>query len=146
MFSFLIKKSRQKAIEIETALLYSLGNPKGHTLNHFFYASHSRHNFPPQTDTYIDKSVEIFLKLSMKTIQVHLIIWTTLQSVNFDKIRTLFFKILLFHFGKDPNSQISKSMLNILNSMGNQVERKLPLVLVLLTLGGIGFGLFLNKW
>ena len=31
-----------------------------------------------QTDTYIDELVEIFLKLSMKTVQVHLIIWTTL--------------------------------------------------------------------
>ena len=32
-----------------------------------------------QTDTYIDELVEIFLKLSMKTVQVHLIIWTTLN-------------------------------------------------------------------
>ena len=31
IFSFLIKKSRQKAIEIETAFFHSLGNPKGHT-------------------------------------------------------------------------------------------------------------------
>ena len=43
--SFLIKKSRQKAIEIETAFLYPLGNPKGRTLDNFFYASHIRHNF-----------------------------------------------------------------------------------------------------
>ena len=46
IFSFLIKKSRQKAIEIETALFHSLGNPNGRTLDHFFYASHIRHNFP----------------------------------------------------------------------------------------------------
>ena len=46
VFLFLIKMSRQKAIEIETAFLYSLGNPKGNTLDHFFYASHIRHNFP----------------------------------------------------------------------------------------------------
>ena len=32
----------------------------------------------PYTDTYIDELVEIFLKVSMKTVQVHLIIWTTL--------------------------------------------------------------------
>ena len=31
-----------------------------------------------QTDTYIDELVEIFLKLSVKTVQVHLIIGTTL--------------------------------------------------------------------
>ena len=46
IFSFLIKKSRQKPIEIETAFFHSLGNPKGHTLDHFFYASHIRHYFP----------------------------------------------------------------------------------------------------
>ena len=46
IFSFLIKRSRQKAIEIETAFFHSLGNPKGYTLDHFFYASHIRHNFP----------------------------------------------------------------------------------------------------
>ena len=41
IFSFLIKKSKKKAIEIEIAFLHSLGNPKGHTLDHFFYALHS---------------------------------------------------------------------------------------------------------
>ena len=47
IFSFLIKKSRQNAIEIEISFfLHSLGNPKGLILDHFFYASHSRHNFP----------------------------------------------------------------------------------------------------
>ena len=45
IFSFLIKKSRQKAIEIETVFFHPLGNPKGRTLDHFFYASHIRHNF-----------------------------------------------------------------------------------------------------
>ena len=45
-FSFLIKKSRQKAIEIEIAFFHPFGNPKGRTLDHFFYASHIRHNFP----------------------------------------------------------------------------------------------------
>ena len=38
IFSFLIKNSRQKAIEIETTFLHPLGNPKGRTLDHFFYA------------------------------------------------------------------------------------------------------------
>ena len=36
----------QKATEIETAFLHSLGNPKGRTQDHFFHASHIRHNFP----------------------------------------------------------------------------------------------------
>ena len=35
---FLIKKSRLEAIEIEITLFHSLGNPKGRTLDHFFYA------------------------------------------------------------------------------------------------------------
>ena len=46
IFSFLIEKSRQKATEIEIAFFHPLGNPKGRTLDHFFYASHTRHNFP----------------------------------------------------------------------------------------------------
>ena len=46
IFSFLIKKSILKATEIEIAFFLSLGNPMGRTLDHFFYASHIRHNFP----------------------------------------------------------------------------------------------------
>ena len=46
ILSFLIKKSRHKAVEIEIAFFHSLENPKGRTLDHFFYASHIRHNFP----------------------------------------------------------------------------------------------------
>ena len=46
IFSFLIKTSRQKAIEMEIAFFHPLGNPKGRTLDHFLYASHIRHNFP----------------------------------------------------------------------------------------------------
>ena len=57
IFSFLIKMSRQKAIEIEIAFFHSLGNPKGHTLGHFFYASHICHKLPLQIDTYIDELV-----------------------------------------------------------------------------------------
>ena len=45
MFSFLTKRSRQKAIEIEIAFSHPLWNPKGRTLDHFFYASHIFHNF-----------------------------------------------------------------------------------------------------
>ena len=60
-------------MEIEIAFFFhSLGNPKGLTLDHFFYASHTRHNFPYNTDTNIDELVDIFLELSMKTVQVHL--------------------------------------------------------------------------
>ena len=39
------KKSRQNVIEIEIAFFHPLGNPEGRTLDHFFYASHIRHNF-----------------------------------------------------------------------------------------------------
>ena len=46
IFSFLIEKSREKITEIEIAFFHSLENPKGRTLDHFFYASHIRHNFP----------------------------------------------------------------------------------------------------
>ena len=75
-FLFLIKDPRQKAIEIETAFFFhSLGNPKGRTLDHFFYASHIRHNVPYKLVSIID---ELVLKLSMKTVQVHVIIGTTL--------------------------------------------------------------------
>ena len=78
IFSFLIEKSRQNAIEIETAFFHPLGDRKGRTLDYFFYASHIPHNFPYETDTYFNVLVKIFLKLSMKTIQEHLIIGTTL--------------------------------------------------------------------
>ena len=40
------KKSRQTAIEIEISFFHSLRNPKGRTLDHFFYALHIRHNVP----------------------------------------------------------------------------------------------------
>ena len=66
-FSFLIKTSRKNAIEIEIAFFRSVGNPKGRTLDHFFYASHIA-IASLQTDTYINELVEIFLKLSTKTV------------------------------------------------------------------------------
>ena len=46
IFSLLIIKLMQEAIEIEIAFSHSLENPKGRTLDHLFYASHIRHNFP----------------------------------------------------------------------------------------------------
>ena len=79
IFSFLIKKSRLKAIEIEIAFFHSLGNPKGRTLDHFLCFTYPS-QLPLQTDTYIDELVEIFLKLSMKTVQVQLIIGATLRG------------------------------------------------------------------
>ena len=70
-------------METETAFFHSLGNPKGRTLDHFFHASHIRHNFPYKlTDTHIDELVEKFLKLLMKIVQVHLIIGTTLNNIH----------------------------------------------------------------
>ena len=69
---------KAKSSRNRNCIFHSFGNPKSRTLDHFFYASHIRHNFPYKLiDTYIDELVEIFLKLSMKTIQVHLIIGTT---------------------------------------------------------------------
>ena len=75
LFSFLIKKSRQKAIEIEITFFHPLGNSKGRTLDNFFLLHISA---VTSLNTYINELVEIFLKLSMKTVKVHLIIWTTL--------------------------------------------------------------------
>ena len=40
--------------------------------------THFLYSLPLRTDTYIDELLEIFLKLLMKTEQVHLIIGTTL--------------------------------------------------------------------
>ena len=78
IFSLLIKKSRQKAIEIEIAFFHSLGDPKGRILDHFFYDSHVLHSFPYELMIPISMElVETFLKLSMKTVQVQLIIGTT---------------------------------------------------------------------
>ena len=42
---------------------------------------------PPTNDTYSDELVEIFLKLSMKTVQVHLIIGTTLVNIKFALVK-----------------------------------------------------------
>ena len=36
-------------------------------------------HLPLQTDTYLDELLKIFLKLSTKTVQMHLIIGTTLE-------------------------------------------------------------------
>ena len=71
IFLFLIKKSKLKAIEIELAFFIPLGILRvAHWIISFMIHI--------QTDTYIDELLEIFLKLSTKTIQMHLIIGTTL--------------------------------------------------------------------
>ena len=97
IFSFLIKKSRLKVIDIEIAFFHSLGNPKGRTLDYLLYVL--CFTYPPllplQTDTYINELVETFLKLSMKTVQVHLIIGTTLTSNSF--ISTSYCKSIQFN-------------------------------------------------
>ena len=46
IFYFWSKSEGKKAKEIEIAFLYSLGNPKGCTSDHFFHASYICHNFP----------------------------------------------------------------------------------------------------
>ena len=60
-----------------------------------------------QADTYIDELLEIFLTLSMKTVQVHLIIGTTLVKSSFRaamlielKIAVGFLKITFYSFEK----------------------------------------------
>ena len=41
------QKVKAESNRIEIAFLFHfVENPKGHTLDHFFYASHIRHNFP----------------------------------------------------------------------------------------------------
>ena len=74
--SFLIKKAKSDRNRncIFSFLWESQGTHIGSFLLCFTYLSW----LPLQTDTYINDLVEIFLKLSMKTVQVHLIIWTTL--------------------------------------------------------------------
>ena len=75
IFSFLINESRQKAIEIETAFFIPLGILRvTHWIISFML------HISVITDTYIGELVDIFLKLSMKTVQVHLIIRTTLDN------------------------------------------------------------------
>ena len=70
IFSFLIKKSKQKRIEIETAFFHSLGNPKGRTLDHFFYASHIRHNFPYKLIPISMSLLKHFLSYQRKNLSV----------------------------------------------------------------------------
>ena len=55
------KVKAKKTIEIEIAVFHPLGNPRGRTLDHFFYAAHIRHNFPY-------KLIPISMKLSKKTV------------------------------------------------------------------------------
>ena len=74
IFSFLIKLSTLKAIEIETAFFSFSWKSQGWHVGLFPFMLY----IPLQIDTYIVELVEIFLKLSMKTVQVHLIIGTTL--------------------------------------------------------------------
>ena len=79
IFSFLIKKSRQKAIDIEIAFFSFPWESQGSHIGSFLLCFTYPSLLPLQNDTYIDELVEIILKLSMKTVQVHLIICTTLD-------------------------------------------------------------------
>ena len=76
----LIKKSRQKAIEIEIAIFLFLWESQGSLIGSFLSCFSYPSELLLQTDTYIDELVEIFLKLSMKTVHVHLIIGTILED------------------------------------------------------------------
>ena len=75
-------KVRQKATETEFAFFIPLEIPRD---AHWIIMTYPLW-LPLQTDTYTYDLVEIFLKLSMKAVQVHLIIWTTLdRSRRIDK-------------------------------------------------------------
>ena len=80
-FSVLIKKSRQKPIEIETAFFIPLEIPRvAHWIISFML--HISIITSPTNWYLYNELVEIFLKLSMKTVQVHLIIWTFLVLID----------------------------------------------------------------
>ena len=68
IFSFLLKKSGQKAVEIETAFFSFPWESRGSHIGSFPFCFTYPSELPLQTDTYIDELVEIFLKLSMKTV------------------------------------------------------------------------------
>ena len=71
IFSFLIKRSKQKVVEIEFAFFHSLGNPKCRPLDRFFYASHICHKFPykliPMSMSYLKYS-EVINENSTSTV------------------------------------------------------------------------------
>ena len=71
----------QEVIEIETAFFSFPWESQESHIRSFSLCFTYLSLLPLQTDTHIDKLVEIFLKLSMKTVQVHIIIWTTLIIV-----------------------------------------------------------------
>ena len=70
IFSFLFKKSRQEAIEIDMDFFIPLGIRR---VTHWIISSMLHISV-----IYINELFEIFLKLSMRTVQVYLIIGTTL--------------------------------------------------------------------
>ena len=77
MFSFLIKRSRQKAIEIETAFFSFPSESQGSHTVIISFMLHISAIRPLQTDTYLSGLAELFLKLSIRAVQVYLIIWMT---------------------------------------------------------------------
>ena len=68
-----VKSSRNK-----TCIFHSLRNPKGRTLDYFFYVLHIRHNYPRKLIPISMSYFFILLKLSMETVQQHLIVGPTL--------------------------------------------------------------------
>ena len=63
IFSFLIIKSRQKAIEIETAFFSSPWESQGSHIGSFLLCFRYPPKFPLQTDTYIDELVKSFFEV-----------------------------------------------------------------------------------
>ena len=82
IFSFLIKKSKLKAIEIEAAFFIPLGIPRVTCLI-IFYGSHIRHSFSYKMDTYIDElGKKIFPMLSMKKSTIAYTYWDEFRHHN----------------------------------------------------------------
>ena len=77
----------------------SQGSHIGSFLLWFTYPSYR----PLQTDTYIHELVQIFLKLSMKTVQVHLIIRTTLVAGEDSLVKLVLFVRQVFNLNFDTS-------------------------------------------
>ena len=69
-----------QAIEIEIAFFHSLGNPKGHTLDYFFHASHIRHKFLYKLIPISMSYLKYFLSYQQKQYKC-IVIGTTLEHL-----------------------------------------------------------------
>ena len=93
-----------RAIEIEIAFFIPLGIPRvARWIISFMLHISGKTSLTNCNLQYINELLEIFLKLSMKTVQVHLITGTTSVTELFDKVissdwNPLIIRFLLFFF------------------------------------------------